>query len=184
MKKIFLFSLCIGLMLISSAQKKFYTKTGQIYFDAGTGIEDINATNKSVSSVIDLSSGQMDFGLLIKGFEFKNQLMEDHFHENYMDTKTYPKSGFKGKILQPEKINLEKDGTYPVKVRGVLDLHGVKKEVEADGTFQVKDGVIKAQSNFSILMSDFNIDIPKVVKDKLASTAKIKVNCTYNVLKP
>jgi polyisoprenoid-binding protein YceI len=180
-KTIFIFSF-LTLVISAFAQKKYYTKTGQIYFDAGTGIEDINATNKSVSSVIDLSTGQMDFGLLVKGFEFKNQLMEDHFHENYMDTKTFPKSGFKGKILQPEKINLEKDGTYPVKVRGILDLHGVKKEVEADGTIQVKAGLVKAQSNFSISMADFNIQIPKVVKDKLASQAKITVNCTYTVL--
>lgn len=182
MKKLLLLSLSFGLILSAYTQKKYYTKTGQIYFDAGTGIEDINATNKSVSSVIDLSTGQMDFGLLIKGFEFKNQLMEDHFHENYMDTKSYPKSGFKGKILQPEKINLEKDGSYPIKVRGILELHGVKKEVEADGTFQVKGGALKAQSNFMISMADFKIDIPKVVKDKLASTAKITVNCTYTVL--
>lgn len=182
MKKLLLLSLSFGLIISAYSQKKYFTKTGQIYFDAGTGIEDINATNKSVSSVIDMSTGQMDFGLLIKGFEFKNQLMEDHFHENYMDTKTYPKSGFKGKILQHEKINLEKDGTYPVKVRGILDLHGVKKEVEADGTIQVKGGVVKAQSNFSISMVDFKIEIPKLVKDKLASNAKITVTCSYTAL--
>lgn len=182
MNKIITLVFSLALCLHLSAQKKFYTKTGQIYFDAGTGIEDINATNKSVSSVLDAATGQMDFGLLIKGFEFKNQLMEDHFHENYMDTKDFPKSGFKGKILQFEKLNLEKDGTYPVKVKGMLELHGVKKEVEAEGTIVVKGDKIKAQSNFTINMADFKIEIPKLVKDKLASTAKIVVNCQYTAL--
>ena len=32
------------------------------------------------------------------GFKFENQLMEDHFNENYMESTKFPKADFKGFI--------------------------------------------------------------------------------------
>jgi hypothetical protein len=38
-------------------------------------------------------------------------------------------------------------------------------------------------SKFNILLSDFNIEIPSLVKDKVASEAKITVDINYDPLK-
>jgi hypothetical protein len=182
MKKIislFLLILCIN----ASQAQKYFTRTGKIDFDAGTGVEDIKGTNKSVTSVLDVSTGQIQFQVLIKGFEFWSQLMQDHFNENYMESDKYPKSTFKGVITNIEKVNVTKDGTYPVTVKGTLDIHGVKKEVESKGTLKVKGENIDASSEFVITMDDYKIAIPSVVKDKLSRTAKIKINCNFTPLK-
>lgn len=175
-----LMALCLTLNL--SAQKFYTTKAGQTSFDAGTGLEDIKAVNKSTTSVIDPASGQIQFSLLIKGFEFKSQLMQDHFNENYMESDKFPKSTFKGKISNPEKVNFSKDGSYPVTVTGTLEIHGVKKDISATGTIKVSGESVSASSDFEITLKDYSINIPGVVEDKLSKTAKIKYSGTYAVL--
>lgn len=178
MKKIctlFFLTLCINVL----QAQKYFTRTGKIDFDAGTGVEDIKGINKSVTSVIDASTGQIQFQLLVKGFEFRSQLMQDHFNENYMESDNFPKSTFKGTITNIDNINFSKDGIYSATVKGTLDIHGVKKEVESRGTIRVKGDVVDVASEFVVTMDDYKIAIPSLVKDKLSRTAKIKVNCSY-----
>ncbi len=184
MKKIIALSFVALLSLSGMAQKKVYsTKTGTAFFDAGTGVEDISGTNKATVSAFDAISGQIQFSIMVKGFEFWSQLMQDHFNENYMESDKYPKSTFTGKITNIDKVNFDKDGSYPVVVKGTLEIHGVKKEVETKGTFKVAGESVNATSEFIVVMDDYKIAIPGVVKDKLSKTAKIKINCTYSPLK-
>lgn len=180
MKKIIILALTVfSINNINAQTKLLTTKTGKAWFDAGTGIEDITGTNKSVLSALNPATGDMQFSILIKGFEFWSQLLQEHFNENYMESGKYPKSTFKGKITNLDKVNFAKDGTYPVNVKGTLEIHGVKNEVETKGTIVVKGESVDASSEFTVTMDDYKIAIPGVVKDKLSKTAKIKINCNY-----
>lgn len=180
MKKIVFIALIVfSINNINAQTKLLTTKTGKAWFDAGTGIEDITGTNKSVLSALNPATGDMQFSILIKGFEFWSQLLQEHFNENYMESGKYPKSTFKGKITNLDKVNFTKDGTYPVNVKGILEIHGVKNEIETKGTLVVKGESVDALSEFTVTMDDYKINIPGVVKDKLSKTAKIKINCTY-----
>ncbi len=184
MKKIILWSLVAFISFQAAGQKKLYsTKTGTAFFDAGTGVENISGTNKAVMSVFDAVSGQMQSSMLVKGFEFWSQPMQDHFNENYMESDKFPKSTFSGKITNIDKVNFSKDGNYPVEVKGTLEIHGVKKEIVAKGTMKVTGETVAASSEFVVVLEDYNIHIPGVVKDKLAKDAKIKINCTYSLIK-
>jgi hypothetical protein len=165
------------------SQKRYFTKSGQINFAAGTAVEDIDGINKATTSVFDAVSGQLEFAVLVKGFEFKRALMQEHFNENYMESDKYPKSIFKGKILNIDKVNFQKDGSYPVTVKGVLDMHGIKKEIETTGTFKVAGEAVHSDASFTVLLEDYKIAIPSLVKDKISKTVTIKVNCNYNVLR-
>lgn len=182
MKKIPLLLALSFIVSVTNAQTKYFTKTGTVFFNAGASVEKIEGTNKSVTSIFDAGTGQMEFALLVKGFEFTSALMQEHFNENYMESDTYPKSIFKGKITNIDKVNFQTNGTYPVTVKGTLEIHGVKKEVEVKGEFKVNNGTVSSSSNFEILLSDYNVSIPGLVKDKISKTALIKVNCTYSIL--
>jgi polyisoprenoid-binding protein YceI len=171
------FSLTTG-----NSQSRYFTKTGLISFSAGTSVEDVEAINKSVTSVFDVTTGQIEFAVLIKGFEFRRGLMQEHFNENYMESEKYPKSVFKGKFEDVSKINFKKDGSYPTVVKGVLDIHNVKKEVEVPGTIKVENGVISSEAAFKVLLEDFGIKIPGAVKDKISPTVEIHASCLYKVL--
>lgn len=176
---------CLVLLATTSvfSQKKYFTRNGNIVFNAGTAVEDIDGVNTTTTSIFDASTGQIEFAVLVKGFEFKKALMQDHFNENYMESDKYPKSVFKGKIVNIDKVNFEKDGSYPVTVKGTLEMHGVKKDVETNGTLKVAGQSVTSNAEFTVLLADYNIAIPSLVKDKVSKTVTIKVNCSYSLLK-
>ena len=62
-------------------------------------------------------------------------------------------------------------------------MHGISKDVETKGTFTVKGGKITAsKSSFKAPLADYKIDIPGVVKDKIAKDAKIDITGTLQPL--
>jgi polyisoprenoid-binding protein YceI len=179
MKKVCLSAFLFLGIFTTNAQQKLITQTGKITFDAGTGLEDIVAVNKGVSAAINPKTGKMQFKMDIAGFEFKRQLMQDHFNENYMESEKYPNAGFIGNITNIDKVNFGKDGKYKVQVKGILEIHGVKNEVETEGFIQVKGKEVNSQAEFAIQLDDYKINVPRVVKDKLSNTVKISVDCDY-----
>ena len=183
MKKAIFLSILFFSMHEIQAQVRYSTKTGKAWFDAGTGMEDITGTNKSVLSVFDPSTGKIQFKITIKAFEFWSALLGEHFNENYMESDKYPDSKFNGIVTNMDKVNISKDGIYPLNVKGKLTIHGVEKEIETKGTFKVSGQNIDASSEFIVAMEDYKIAIPSVVKDKLSKTAKVKINCNYSILK-
>jgi polyisoprenoid-binding protein YceI len=176
----------LGLVLIASAvnaQDRYFTKTGKIDFFSNASLEDIEAKNKTVTAVLDTKTGAIQFSVQMKGFEFEKKLMQEHFNENYIESDKYPKAEFKGTVNNNSAVMYTKDGSYPVKVKGKLTIHGVTKDVEAPGTIKVAGGKIDAASTFNVLLSDYNISIPAVVKDKISNSIKITVNTNLEPLK-
>ena len=94
-----------------------------------------------------------------------------------MESHKFPKAEFRGQVVNNQEISYTKDGTYPVKVKGTLTMHGETKEVETTGNVVVKSGKLQAGAEFIILLSDYKIEIPKVVKDNISNTVKITVDC-------
>jgi polyisoprenoid-binding protein YceI len=168
---------------ISFAQGKYYTKTGKITFYSKAPLENNEAVNKTVTAVLDSKSGAIQFAVQMKGFEFEKQLMQQHFNENYVESDKYPKSEFKGTITNNSAINYTSDGTYNAQVKGQLTIHGVTKNITTTGTFKIIGGNIDASSTFNVLLSDYNIKIPAIVKDKVSNTIKIVVDCHLEPLK-
>nr|HQU57378.1 YceI family protein [Chitinophagaceae bacterium] len=82
-----------------NAQTKYFTKNGKITFFSKASLENIEALNKSVTAVLDTKSGNIQFAVLMKGFEFEKALMQEHFNENYLESHKYPKAIFKGEVL-------------------------------------------------------------------------------------
>jgi hypothetical protein len=173
------------LMLSISAicQEKYFTKTGKIEFFSKSSMEDIEAKNKSVAAILDTKSGALQFSVLMKGFEFEKALMQEHFNENYVESDKFPKAEFKGSISNNADINYSKDGSYPVTVAGQLTMHGVTRSVQTTGQVKIDGGKIDASSSFNIKLSDYQIKIPAVVKDKVSNNIKISVDCKLEPLK-
>ena len=161
-----------------SAQKVYATKTGQIFFNATGGAVAIAAVNNQVDSKFVDATGQIIFGVLVKGFKFENQLMEDHFNENYMESTQFPKADFKGYIKNIKEVNFTKDGTYPITIEGSLTIHGTSQKVSTNGTLQVTEGKPTITGEFSIKIKDYGIK-GLYIGEKIANEAKIKVNCKY-----
>jgi polyisoprenoid-binding protein YceI len=186
MKKLLMILLLISAAVGLQAQSKYFTKNGKIYFNATSpsSPEKIEGTNEKATSILDVSNGTMEFAVLMKGFTFEKALMQEHFNENYVESDKFPKAIFKGNVTNINTVDLAKDGVYPVKVKGTLTLHGESKEVEADGNLTVKSGNITAgTSTFNVILKDYKIEVPSLVKDKVSEKAEIKIDVNYNLFK-
>jgi len=183
LKKCILFAL-FGLFAVSALNaQRYFTREGKVSFFSDAKIEQIEAINKTATSVYDAETGKMEFAVLIKAFQFEKALMQEHFNENYMESDKFPKASFKGNVVDFKAVNLTKDGVYPVKVKGQLTIHGVTKDVEAEGKFTVKGGAITAASTFNVAVADYGIVIPSLVRENIAKTVKIDVAVAYQELK-
>src|SRR5687768_14735461 len=54
---------------LAHAQDRYFTKTGTISFFASTDLENVEATNKIVTAVLDIKSGAIQFSAPMKAFE-------------------------------------------------------------------------------------------------------------------
>lgn len=169
-------------MAAATAQNspKFFTRDGKIKFDAtaASSPEKVDALSNSATCVLDASNGNFQWAVLIKGFQFEKSLMQEHFNENYMESGKYPKATFIGKITNLNEVNFAKDGTYNAIVSGQMTIHGVTKDLTANGALTVGGGNVKINAGFSLKLADYNISIPSLVSDKVAKEAKILVDAT------
>jgi polyisoprenoid-binding protein YceI len=182
LNRILLFSFFLLITANVKAQGRFFTKSGTIDFYSKAPLEDIEAKNKTVTAVLDTRTGVMQFSVLMKGFEFEQALMQEHFNENFVESDKFPKTEFKGIILNNPDIDYSKPGSHKVKVKGTLSLHGVTKPIEAEGNLKVNDDNIKAESTFHILLSDYGVKRPAIVKDKISNTIRIIVDAKLEPL--
>mgnify|MGYP000471721520 CR=1 FL=1 len=182
MKKI---TLLIAIFLVANSliAQKYFTKTGHISFFSTTPVEDIKADNYQSSSVINFENGDIVFSVLMKGFEFEKALMQEHFNEKYVESDEFPKTKFTGNIKNFETVNLSKNGAYEVEVEGKMTLHGVSKEVSTNGTLVVKYGLVSGKADFVLAPEDYEINIPAMVRDKIAKTVTITVDMEYKEFK-
>jgi polyisoprenoid-binding protein YceI len=181
MKRLVSISILLTLFLSVNAQR-YMTKNGYIGFYSHTPMEDIKADNNQVAGVLDVSTGEMVFQVLIKSFHFDRALMEEHFNENYMESEKFPKASFKGKITNLASADFTKTGTYDVTVEGELTIRDVTKPVTAKGTVSVVTTGINANSKFNIAPEDYKINIPGVVREKIAKDLEVTVAMQFTPL--
>lgn len=177
MKNIFFIVLLLSTQLAFG--QKYFSKTGKISFYSEAPMEKIQAQNSSASTALDINSGNMEWAVLIRGFKFDKALMQEHFNENYMESTSYPKAKFKGKIDNLDTVNFAKDGSYSITASGQLEIHGITKPITSRGIITVKNGTISAGSNFTILLEDYGIQIPKLVADNISKSVDITVDVSY-----
>lgn len=170
MKKLFTVILC-ACFCYFNAQDKYLTKTGAITFEASLPtFEEVKAKNETTTAILNTKNGEFAALALVKGFRFKNALMEEHFNENYAESEKYPKAIFKGIIKDFDLNNLKSNYTY----LGELTFHGQKKSLKNEIlNLTFKDDKITISGSFIVSVNDFKIDIPKIVKNKVSENVKV-----------
>jgi polyisoprenoid-binding protein YceI len=164
-------------LLICSAglvtAQKFFTRNGQARFFSHTEFEDIAAENKQVMATLDLSKQSISVAMLMKGFLFKKELMQEHFNENYVESDRFPKAIFEGSCIVP--ANLLNGSKSNLLVKGQLSLHGVTMPVELPVTLQMINDQLAATADFQISPEDFKIKIPALVRDKISKKVTVQL---------
>lgn len=173
-----LFLLALSLCCFTGiTQTKKITKTGEINFEASVpSFEEVAAKNKNTTVILNTETGEIAALALIKGFRFKIALMEEHFNENYMESNRYPKATFKGKVYGFDTAKLS-ENNRDFSIKGFLEMHGKSKEITVPAKIRKTSEGIELATNFSVNTDDFNIEIPKVVGNKVSKKVNIGLNC-------
>lgn len=182
MKKILLLIL-IACSINTIAQNRYVTKSGHIQFFSEAPLENIDAHNRQVGGILDLTKKEVAVSLLIKAFKFDKSLMEEHFNENYLESDKYPKSTLVGTLQLKEALDPNKLGVYQVTIDGKLTLHGVTKAVTIPGTIEVQKDQLLAKAKFKISIKDYNVEIPTLVIKNIAEVVDVTVELPFTLEK-
>ncbi|MDA9970557.1 YceI family protein [Flavobacteriaceae bacterium] len=157
--------------VIGFSQEKYLTKSGLLNFEASVeAFEEIKATNTNVTAILNTANGQFAALALVKGFRFKNALMEEHFNENYAESDEFPKAIFKGELSGFSIENIQT--TYSI--NGTLSFHGVTKTLEnVSVEITPSENSFNFKGLFEIAPNDFDIEIPSIVSSKIADSVTV-----------
>ena len=100
--------------------------------------------------------------------------MQEHFNENYMESDKFPKAVFKGKIDHWSNIAIA-DTAIDVSLSGSLTIHGVTRAITETGQIWHEGELIKGTSAFDITVADYDIEIPKVVRNNIAKIVRVDI---------
>lgn len=185
MKKVILLTVPFLFVVFISSAQMYFTKSGKINFDATSNgsPERVEGVNRTVTCVLDTKTGNLQFAVPMKGFEFEKALMQEHFNENYVESNKFPKAEFKGAVINNNEIKYTTDGIYNARVSGKLTIHGITKDVQTEGKLVVKGDKINTEAAFKVLLADYNISIPGLVADKVSKTAVVSISCSLEPFK-
>ena len=163
----------IALLLVLStfghvqAQKIYSTKAATVRFIA-VDDKDIDATNAKAVSRLE-TNGKLSFIMLMKDFSFEMDLMQKHFNDEYVESDKFPRGIFNGQITNIKSVNFAKDGSYPITVKGNMQVHGVNKAIQTNGVIVITKGQPKASAKFTVSLKDFGIGgvLIKMVADQV-----------------
>ncbi len=163
------------------AQNKYITKDGQISFFSGAPLEDIEAHNKQVVSILDLETGEVAVSMLMKAFEFEKSLMQEHFNENYVESDKYPKAQFTGKLQPAEAVKQLGSEPQRIAVMGELTIHGVTQKLNTMVEMSTVGGVIHVVGKFRVKVADHDIEVPSVVARNIAEIVEVSLNLKHKI---
>ncbi|WP_165200584.1 YceI family protein [Muriicola soli] len=151
---------------------------GEIQFDASTPLEDIYAINEKVNLIL-RDDGEIAVLLLVKEFDFKRKLMQEHFNENYVESDKYPKAYFTGKIdsFSLDKLTAE---SHSFILRGELTLHGVTRPVVTEVSISREEDTLNLRTEFIAKTEDYKIKVPKILFMKVGKEVQVSVSAQLN----
>jgi hypothetical protein len=153
----------------------FRCDNGKVILKSDAALEIIEAQSNKLRGAIDLSTNSFAWTVEIRSFEgFNNQLQREHFNENYMESDKFTKASFAGKII--EQVDLQADGTYSVRAKGKIIVHGVEQERIIKSQVVVAGKRIHVSSTFTVPLSDHNITIPRIVYQKIAEEISVTID--------
>ena len=150
-------------------------KQGQISFFSYTSVENIEAKNNQVLSILDIDKKQIAVSMLMRAFIFRKDLMHEHFNESYIESDIYPKATFEGNLLDFDLSNTSQTKI----IKGTINIHGISKEINIKTTINKDNQTYNIKGEFNLVVKDFNIKIPPILANNIAKSVLVKLNFQY-----
>ncbi len=174
--KTLLVLLLLHVALFGQDDGNMICRQGQVSFFSYTSVENIEAINNQVVSVLNLQNKEIGVQMLMRAFVFKKALMEEHFNESYVESDIYPKLTFTGKI---SNIDGADQIEAPKLIRGIMDFHGVQKEVQMRVRMENQEDKLVVSGDFEVAIDDFDIKVPPLLVPNIAKDIQVMFRFEY-----
>jgi polyisoprenoid-binding protein YceI len=155
--------------------QRYFTRTGFVNFFSEAPLENIEAQNNQATCIVDIESGEVVSRVLMNAFQFEKALMQEHFNENYVESDKYPQASFKAQIKNLETLDFESKSKQEVILEGELTIKDVTKKVTIAGEFYIDEDIFYVSSSFIIEPADYNINIPRAVRNNIAKEIEVSL---------
>lgn len=88
---------------------------------------------------------------------------DEDVQEDYLEVEQYPTITFTSTGVEDIKEPASPEGSWEFTVKGVLDLHGIKREIRVPVKMTRRERKILAEGKTDILLNDFNITVPTLL---------------------
>jgi len=116
------------------------------------------------------NKSQLYFEVNLDALDTGIGLRNRHMKENYLETFRYPYAQFNGKVV---KEDAEPNNKSKVTVDGEMFIHGVAKKLTISGTIEKNKPSYRIQSEFTIKLSDYKIEVPSLMFMRISEEIKL-----------
>lgn len=179
MNKVFLCTTFLFALSFHGLSQVFMTEKGSVEFLSKAPLNEFVGKSAHLNGLVNLEENLLDFYVDLNTLNTGIGLRDRHMRENYLETKKYPYAEFTGKINAIP--TLENGQSRSVTAKGKFKIHGVEKEIEVPGKLTaISKNELQLDASFKVLLSDYNIDIPKVVFYELAEEQEVTIKAILN----
>lgn len=147
-------------------------------FTSEAKLSSFDGNSTDLKGLFDLKQNLIDFYLDLNTIETGIKLRDKHMRNDYLETKQYPYAEFSASFSESDlkKVQSRESGEYIL--NGSFSVHGVEKEKEVSIKIEFKNQgqEIYFSTAFSILLTEHNIKIPKVMFYELSNNINIKTH--------
>ena len=156
-----------------------------VKFISDAPVEDFEGVTNKIDGYLvhqgdDLTAGsdlyfEVDLRTLDTGIGLRNR----HMREDYLHTDKFPHAKFSGRIVEATPSG----GKTDVKVRGTMDIHGVKRPMEVKGSISGGGERLRVRATFDVKLTDHKIEVPQFMFLKIDENMELVVDFTLNNVK-
>ena len=130
------------------------TVAGRFMLQEGEAQGDINDLKGTGWVRLNIDAASYDSNLALR---------DQDVQENYLEVKTYPAISFVSTGMEEVKKRIPFDAAWDLTIKGVLQLHGVKREIRVPVTLSFQGRKIVAEGSTRISLKEFNIAVPTLL---------------------
>lgn len=158
----------------SAAAQTYFADDGYVEFISRAPLLEFKGVSNTLTGFVDLEGGTVDFFIDLETLDTDNRRRDRDMRRNYLETSRYPFAEFMGEIRSP--VDAESLGQTPVQVTGRFTMREISRDLDVTGSVTRERDGLRVRASWSLELSDFNIDRPRVVFYELSDTQVVNID--------
>ena len=183
MKKVFgfalLFSLAFSFAFAQVQNYRIIPEESTLSFDVSAQMHRVRGVSNDFSGTIsgdpkDITAAKITIRLDPRNFDTDNDKRDKVMREKSLEVDKYPFIQFESTSIQAANQELVANRSSDATVHGILNLHGIEKEIVVPVQILWDERQIAAEATMDINLDEFGIFRPKVLFFRLQEEVKVR----------